>query len=491
MTTHSEAAHSKALHSEAARSGHAEHPERSGPTEHRDLDDEAPAPFLVSDQRLLAALLDGMEAALLALDTTGRVTHWNERATRLLGWPAAQAVGREGLGGWLVRDADADDITRRLLSVLRTAPGGPNGPSRQTREIPLFRADGSRVLMRATTTAVRDAEGRPVGVYCAFGEALAQLDLERNLALSDALLGDAPFGMLLVDPDLRTVAVNGRAASALSVAQVDMLGEPLAEFITAGLDELESALEHTLAGQPPREPVELWLTLRDDQLGAGPAPFGAGPTEERRCLVSGFLQLGSPVTGDPVPLGVAWVFQDATQAKRVGQGAARQRFRDSQLSRAARAAADCADPLDAAVLHLHYALPGFAEHALLDVTGEGGGLVRIAESPGTFAGRESTRGLVIRYRAGHPALQAVDCAVPVRATGGVSRSAWAQDHRWPADAEHALCVPLRSRGRVLGALTFLRGAGRRPFDRLDAAYGEEVALRVGAAIDLSRLLGGC
>lgn len=490
VTTHSEAAHSKALHSEAARSDHVEHPEGSDPSEHRDLDGAGASPFLVSDQRLLSALLDGMEAALFALDTTGRVTHWNQRAARLLGWTERQAVGRVGLGGWLVREADAADVTRRLLSVLRAAPVEPGLPSRQTREVPLFRADGSRVLMRATTTAVRDAEGRPLGVYCAFGEALAQLDLERNLALSDALLGDAPFGMLLVDADLRTVAVNGRAATALSVAPVDMLGEPLAEFFTSGLDELESALEHTLAGQPPRDPVELWLTLRDDGTG-GPVPFGEGPLEERRCLVSGFLQLGSPVTGDPVPLGVAWVFQDTTHAKRIGQGAARQRFRDSQLSRASRAAADCADPLDAAVLHLHYALPGFAEHALLDVTGEAGGLVRIAESPGSFASQGGARGLVIRYRAGHPALQAVDCGVPVRATGGVSRSTWAQDHRWPAEAEHALCVPLRSRGRVLGALTFLRGGGRRPFDRLDAGYGEEVALRVGTAIDLARLLGGC
>ncbi|WP_246108931.1 PAS domain-containing protein [Streptomyces sedi] len=468
-------AHSEAVHSETP---HAEHAE--GDT----------SPFLVSDRGLLAALLDGMEAAFFAVDMSGTVTHWNHRATRLLGWSAEQAVGRAGLGGWLVREADAAEVRRQLLEVGRAAdperPGG--GVGRRTREFPFLHADGTRVLMRATVTPVRDDEGRPLGVYCAFGEALAQLDLERHLALSDGMLGDAPFGVLLADPDLRTVAVNGRAAHALGVSPVDMLGEPLAEFVGAGLDELESALEHTLAGQPPREPVELWLTLSEGE-GEDGGPLGEGPPERRRCLVSGFVQLGSPVVGDPVPLGAAWVFQDATHAKRVGQGAARQRFRDSQLSRASRAAADCPDPTDAAVLHLHYALPGFAEHALLDTAGEAGGLVRIAESPGSLAGRGTACGLAVRYRAGHPALQAVDCGVPVRATGGVSRSSWARDHRWPAEAEHALCVPLRSRGRVLGALTFLRGGGRRAFDRLDVGYGEEVALRVAASLDLARALG--
>jgi len=49
---------------------------------------------------------------------------------------------------------------------------------------------------------------------------------------------------------------------------------------------------------------------------------------------------------------------------------------------------------------------------------------------------------------------------------------------------HGLCVVLRSRGRTLGALTFLRGVGRRQFDRGDAAFAEDVALRVSAALDL-------
>jgi len=35
---------------------------------------------------LLAALLDGMDAALCAFDGDGIVTHWNREAERILGW---------------------------------------------------------------------------------------------------------------------------------------------------------------------------------------------------------------------------------------------------------------------------------------------------------------------------------------------------------------------------------------------------------------------
>ncbi|WP_237276865.1 PAS domain-containing protein, partial [Streptomyces caniscabiei] len=42
---------------------------------------------------LLAALLDGMDAALCAFDVDGVVTHWNREAERILGAPAEDAFG--------------------------------------------------------------------------------------------------------------------------------------------------------------------------------------------------------------------------------------------------------------------------------------------------------------------------------------------------------------------------------------------------------------
>ncbi len=71
---------------------------RSGTTD--ELGPEEPGESGGSD--LLAALLDGMDAALCAFDADGVVTHWNREAERILGWRAAEAVGRQGvrrLGG--------------------------------------------------------------------------------------------------------------------------------------------------------------------------------------------------------------------------------------------------------------------------------------------------------------------------------------------------------------------------------------------------------
>ncbi|MFI7276058.1 PAS domain-containing protein [Streptomyces sp. NPDC049879] len=441
---------------------------------------------------LLPALLDGLDSALFALDTTGRVTHWNRQAERLLGWPRDLAVGRPGLGGWAVRDCDTTDVHDRLASAARQQPG-----VRVPQEFPLLRQDGTRLLVRGSAVAYTDADGRPAGVWCAFGEARARQGAERDAALAAALLGDSPWAVLVVDPDLRTVSVNARACAALGLPAADLLGEPVAESFRGGVEELGSALEHALAGQAPDGPVDLWLTPRDadEDAFADPVHAAAGLGEPpRRCLQSGFLRLAAPGgRGEgPAPLGVAWLFEDVTRSRQGSQEAARRRFRDSQLARAARAAAECADPLEAAVLHLHFALTGFAEHALLDVRVPAtGALVRTAEVPGAFgAPASATRGVPVRYRPGHPAPQALDGGVPVRATGGLGRSGWAVDHRWPKDAEHALCVVLRSGGRSLGVLTFLRTGGRRAFGRDDVAFGEDVALRVAAAVDLSLRGGG-
>nr|WP_227870288.1 PAS domain-containing protein [Streptomyces otsuchiensis] len=483
----------------------------------------------IPDPLLLASLLGGMDAALFAVDRDGRVTHWNHEAERLLGWTGAEALGRRGLGGWVVRERDAVDVHDRLLAV--TGDGAAAAAARQVQEFPFVTKDGSRLLVRAQTAAVRDSRGSVAGAYCAFSDVHAQLDLERRIALSEALLGGSSWSVLLVDADLRTVALNEPAARALAVTAVETLGEPLAEFLGSGLEELEGALEQALAGDPPPDPVELWVTLHEDgsyedQDGE---TRGGLPGGRRRCWLSGFLPLGSPLATEPSPLGVAWVFQDVTPSRRQTREVSRQRFRDGQLNRAARVAAECADPMDAAAVHLDFALAGFAEHALLDVVpasrpggGGGGGraggggagragggagegpggaagargrLLRVAETPGLFGPGSASAGVAVAYRRGHPALEALARGGPVRAGGAAGRPAggagasagatWAAAHKWPRDALHALCVPLRSRGRDLGVVTFLRGAGRPGFDRTDATFAEDVALRVAAAVDLA------
>ncbi|MFD3551172.1 PAS domain-containing protein [Streptomyces goshikiensis] len=425
---------------------------------------------------LLAALLDGMDAALCAFDAGGVITHWNREAERILGWSAAEAVGRHGFVGWAVRPADAHDVQDRLMSA-------QDAPGRQVHEFALLTKDGGRVLVRTQSAAVPGADGKPAGVYCAFSEVHAQIDLERSIALSEALMDDASWGVVLVDVDLRPAVVNAHAARAFGTGRTALLGRPLGELLTQGVEELEGALQHVLAEGAPPAPVELWVSVR--------TPEGV----RRRCWRCGFLRLGSPLAEEPVPLGVGLLFQDVTEARRAELDTGQLRFRANQLYRAGRAAAECEDPAEAAAVRLDFALAGFAEHALVDVLERPGGpesvrprLVRSAVSPSGLTLLLPGRGAIpVRYETGHPALQALDRIGPVRSSSprGEADEAWARARRWPEGATHALSTVLRSRGRTLGALTFLRGPSRPAFDRADALYAEEVAARVAADLDLA------
>lgn len=455
---------------------------RSGATDELGPDDpDGPEESGGSD--LLAALLDGMDAALCAFDADGVVTHWNREAERILGWTAAEAVGRHGFAGWAVRSADAEEVHARLMSAM-------HAPGRQVQEFALVTKDGGRVLVRTQSAAVRGPDGKPAGVYCAFSEVHAQIDLERSIALSEALFEDASWGVVLVDADLRPAVVNAHAARALGIGRTSALGRPLGELLAQGVEELESALTHVLAEGAPPAPAEMWVAVR--------TPEG----ERRRCWRSGFVRLASPLAEEPVPLGVGWLFVDVTEAKQGEQEGSLLRFRTNQLHRAARAAAECEDPAEAATVHLDFALAGFADHAVLDrVAGapraegeEAAGPVRLVRLAATPAGAPGpsvptgAAGLPVRYGEGHPALQCVERAGAVRADapGAAERAReWALERQWPADAVHALCAALRSRGRTLGVVTFLRGAGRSRFERVDAVYAEDVAVRVAAALDLA------
>ncbi|MFJ4563714.1 PAS domain-containing protein [Streptomyces caelestis] len=455
---------------------------RSGTTD--ELGPDEPERDNSDGSDLLAALLDGMDAALCAFDADGVVTHWNREAERILGWSADEAVGRRGLAGWAVRSADAEEVEGRLLSAM-------HAPGRQVHEFALLTKDGGRVLVRTQSAAVRGPDGKPAGVYCAFSEVHVQIDLERSIALSEALFEDASWGVVLVDVDLRPAVVNAHAARALGAGRTSVLGRPLGELIAQGVEELESALQHVLAEGAPPAPAEVWVTVR--------TPEG----ERRRCWRSGFLRLASPLAEEPVPLGVGWLFQDVTEAKQAEQEASLLRFRTQQLYRASRAAAECEDPAEAATIHLDFALAGFADHALIDRVAGGAltdtetgpvRLVRVAATPSGAPGPSKLAGragLPVRYAEGHPALQCVERVGALRASSGAvspeQAREWALARQWPPDAVHALCAVLRSRGRTLGVVTFLRGAGRGAFERSDAMYAEDVAVRIAAALDLAGL----
>ena len=207
-----------------------------------------------------------------------------------------------------------------------------------------------------------------------------------------------------------------------------------------------------------------------------------------------------------MPLGVGWLFQDVTEAKQAEQEASLLRFRTNQLHRAARAAAECEDPAEAATVHLDFALAGFADHALIDrVAGRRRWptaaasrpvrLVRVAATPSGAPGPSLPAGRARAARCGtregHPALQAWSASVGAGQRGRRAGRAGPGVGRGPAVAGGHGARAVRGAaqpGADAGRRDVPAGArARRQFERADAVVrGGRGAYRIAAALDLAQ-----
>ena len=142
--------------------------------------------------------------------------------------------------------------------------------------------------------------------------------------------------------------------------------------------------------------------------------------------------------------------------------------------------------MEAATGYLDFALAGFADHALVDLADPAGRLVRSAGTPGGPGPclPVVSAGIPVRYEEGHPALQALERTGSVRSLRRC-RGERASELSLAGRHGGAGCARCCAAGAApWGSLTFLRGTGRQSFDRADAAYAEDTAARVAAALDL-------
>ena len=99
-------------------------------------------------------LLANVHDAVVVTDLDGIVTYWNEGATRLFGWTAAEMLGRS------YADRFPDSVRTWVVEEIRLRATG----SEWNGEYQDYRKDGSRVWIDARMTRVNDAAGRMVGI---------------------------------------------------------------------------------------------------------------------------------------------------------------------------------------------------------------------------------------------------------------------------------------------------------------------------------------
>jgi PAS domain S-box-containing protein len=207
-----------------------------------------------TDQELdiRARLLDVVDAAVIATDRAGMVTHWNGAAERMYGWTAAEAVGRrvgELTGSNLGREA-AEEIMETVRETGRWE--GERGVSHR---------DGSQIQAFVRLALIEDREGVEagvVGVSVDIGDRVAmENDLRGARDYLEAVTANMAEGLITLDAEGCLAYMNDSADELLGWREEGLIGEPLT----------------ALAGHRPADPAGPWeegFAVADLKLGESP-----------------------------------------------------------------------------------------------------------------------------------------------------------------------------------------------------------------------------
>ena len=161
------------------------------------------------------------------------------------------------------------------------------------------------------------------------------------------------------------------------------------------------------------------------------------------------------------------------EAEREARGEAEAAQRRLQfLSEASRVLASSLDYTTTLEQMIELAVPEVADEVIVDIQSDDGELSRVAVAHVDPAKAELIRGLAGRF----PPAGKEDFGPVAVITSGK-----------PELAESFMIVPLASRGRVFGAMTFIVSESERQYGPDDLAFAQELGRRAAAAIDNSRL----
>ncbi|MER6086032.1 SpoIIE family protein phosphatase [Streptomyces sp. NPDC001833] len=404
--------------------------------------------------------------ARVVVDARGRVVGWNGGAERLLGYSAAEAVGRsaaELLGPELLGDA-----------------GGWHG------EIPIRHRDGRRLYLSASAYAAKGAVGYEWLLKAAHEPEWLSPDVEAQ-ALSDWVFSGSPVALTVYDSNLRAVRQNAAMRRLSGVSDEDRRGQGLgAVLVSLDVTECETRMRRVLeTGQP-----------EVDFLVRGRTP--ADPDHERV-----FQTSATPVRDrDGGVLGVCTTVLDVTEQHR-------NRERLALLNEASTCIGSTLDVARTAQELVDLVVPRLTDFATVD-------LVEVLLSGGEPAPGPVTGPVVLRRVAHQSVLEGAPESVvrvgdvdvypadspPARclATGRsqLHRGLDEDLRRWmakdPARSVKArdygllscLNVPVTARGTTLGVVYFSRWRREEPFEEEDLTLAEELVARAAVCLDNAR-----
>ncbi|MFT3914149.1 MAG: PAS domain S-box protein [Anaeromyxobacteraceae bacterium] len=417
----------------------------------------------------LAAIVESSQDAIVSKDLDGLVLTWNGGAEQVFGWRADEIIGRSIT---LLIPPDRLDEERQILESVR------RGERVEHYETVRRRKDGRLIQVSLAISPIRDGAGRIVGASKVARDISARAEAEARIRESEAQFRSLANAL----PAIVWTATPEGAITFANDVWFDYTG-------LAREGGMSGWAERVLHPDDRDAAVAAWrASLRDG------API---ETELRNRRHDGayrwFLSRGVPVR-DAAGGITRWVGSmiDIDDRKRL-EG--RARF----LAGASAALAATVDRETALRRLTRLAVPTFADWCAVDLLEPDGSIRRVEVAHVDPAKEAYARELHARYPARRTDARGVGLVLREKRS---DHEAFITDElleRGARDPEHLriarslglrsyVSVPLRLRGQVLGAITFVTAESGREYGPDDVAVAEDLAARAAVALENASLV---
>ncbi|MEV3854393.1 SpoIIE family protein phosphatase [Streptomyces sp. NPDC050095] len=434
------------------------------------------------------SIYDYIKVASFSIGPDGLIDQWSRRAARIFGIAPEDAVGKDPIEAFVPADL-RERGHRKMAEILdgREWTGivpfrVPPGASAQGSAEPSAEPEEGLAEVYVMPTATESGEHAAV---CIVVDVRTLRRIETDLAASQAIFGQSPFGFLLFDTELKVQRANRTFTSVFGGMVDDHRGRTVHDYLPRHeADRVQGALRRVL---------ESGEAVTDMQL-VGPAPDSG----ERRHWAVNLYRVHS---GSGRPIGIAGLATDVTRRHAAAREAAHARRNLALLNDAGARIGNSLDLETTARELLDVVVPGFCDLASVDLY------------QGLLAGDETA---LTRHRLadGSAELRRVAAAsavadVPFLDLGGEEPVSVGAVHRFAfnsasADAlrtarpqllpaepgnlvQSTLAVPMVAHDTVVGLVQFSRTKGSEPFNDRDRSLAVELAARAAVCIDNARL----
>ncbi|MEU0912302.1 SpoIIE family protein phosphatase [Streptomyces althioticus] len=423
------------------------------------------------------SMYDYIKVASFSIGPDGLVDQWSLRAEQIFGIPAERAVGADPIEAFL-EPVRRERGQRKMAEILDGREWTGVVPFR----LPAHMADDDRDregIAEVYVMPTRTEAGEKAAV-CIVVDVRTLRRIETDLAASQAIFGQSPFGFVLIDRDLRVRRANERFASLFGGTPDDHRGKGVHDYLPRGEAERVAA---TL-----RRVLETGDSITDMHVTG----FVPGSDERRHWSVN----LYRVHSGSGRPIGIAWLGIDITARRAAAREAAAARRNLALLNEAGARIGNSLDLETTARELLDVVVPGFCDLATVDLyqgllagdetppgLADGSAEVRrvafasaVSDGPIGGTGEAVKLGAVHHYPFNSACADALRTARPQSVPGedgGLVQS--------------TLAVPMVAHDTVVGLAQFARTKGSEPFGDRDRDLAVELAARAAVCIDNARL----